>query len=320
MKELKINNEFQGMRLDRFCSYFLKNASKMSVQKMIRTKKIKVNGKKEEASYRLNLEDKVFFYVKDELFSNNESIKNDSKLSLKILYEDDNIIAIDKPKGVLSQGAKNNDESVVSFLQSYFKKQGIFENNSSFKVGVVNRLDTNTSGVILSGKSRKALMLLNDLSRKNLITKKYYALVSGEFNQNKTIVNYAYKDEKENKLIILENKKDKCFKVETKYTLLSSNKNYSLVEATLITGKFHQIRAQLSFLGFPIVGDSKYGDVNVNKEFKQGVNLKSQFLHAFYLALPSINVEEILTKEIIIKSPLPNELKKALEFAKIKLK
>jgi len=299
MKEIIIDEEYMDMRIDRFISK-VTNLSKGEVQKLLRKKIIKVNGKKKEGSYRTKNDDIVQFYLPDEVFLKNEIIKTDFN-DLDIIYEDDNLIILDKSAGVLSQGDGSKKKDIASMLVSYL-------NTSS--TGIVTRLDLNTSGIMIGGKNRRTLMLLNEMSKKNLIDKRYLTLVKGEFDKEGKVTHYGIKDEKENKLLLFGEKKEGAFEVSAFFKIKKRYKGYTLLEVNLITGKVHQIRAQLNKLGFPVVGDRKY--------FIDGGNnmkgLNRQFLHCYKVTLKfEEKYKEILSEDKVFYSSIPKELDAILD-------
>lgn len=302
MKELIINQEFMDMRLDRFISK-VTVLSKGEIQKLLRKKFIKVNGKKQEGSYRTKKLDKVQFFLSDEVFKEDNLDSKVSINNLNIIYEDKNIVLINKPAGVLSQGNGSDKEDIVSMLISYLNT------NST---GIVTRLDLNTSGIVLAGKNRRALMLLNEMSKNKFIDKRYLTLVHGDFNREGIITHYGIKDNKENKLILSSEKAEGSFEVSSNFKIKKKYKDYTLLEVKLITGKTHQIRSQLDTLGFPVVGDKKY-----NKS-KQSINennfkLNRHFLHSYKVTLKySEKYKELIEFDKTFKCDLPRELKNVI--------
>lgn len=300
MKEFIINNEYKDMRLDRFIGK-VTNLSKGEIQKHLRKKNIKVNGKKSEGNYRTKELDKIQLFVSDSAFKTEKSIKNVNISSLNIIYEDENIIAINKPNGILSQGNGSKKDDVVSMLKSYLKT------NST---GVVTRLDLNTSGIVIAGKNRRSLMLLNKLSTDNLIDKRYLTLVYGNFKDEGKITFYGIKDKEKNKLILYREKIKDAFPVSAFFNVKKKYAGYTLLEVKLITGKSHQIRAQLNKLGYSVVGDKKYND---HKKANSNISLKRQFLHCYKVILNyDEKYKDIIKEKKELYAPLPKDLKEVL--------
>ncbi|EDS72283.1 RluA family pseudouridine synthase [Anaerofustis stercorihominis] len=303
MREIIITEEFMDMRLDRFISK-VTTLSKGEIQKLLRKKYIKVNGKKQEGSYRTEKLDKVQFFLSDEVFKQDNLHSKLNTNNLNIIYEDKNIILIDKPSGILSQADGSSKEDIVSNLISYL---------NSKSTGIVTRLDLNTSGIVLAGKNRRALMLLNEMSKNKLIDKRYLTLVRGDFDREGKVTHYGIKDNKENKLILGNKKVDGSFEVSAEFIIKKRYKYHTLLEVRLITGKTHQIRSQLDKMGFPVVGDRKY---NKSKQCgnKDDFKINRQFLHCYKLTLKySEKYKEIVTEDKTFYSDLPKDLKNVLK-------
>lgn len=295
MKEILIDDLFKDMRLDRFIGK-VTNLSKGEIQKNLRKKNIKVNNKKEEGNYRTKKGDKISFYLPLDVFNIDEKIKRTDISRLDIIYEDENIIIINKPEGVLSQSDGKEKSDIVSMLKTYLNTN---------QTGIVTRLDLNTSGIVIAGKNRRALMLLNSLSKDNLIDKRYVTLVYGDFKNEGKVTLYAKKDTKGNKLIFLEKKEKDSFEVSSVFKVKERYNKYTLLEVQLITGKTHQIRAMLNKMGFSVVGDRKYNDHTLRNA---KVNLKRQFLHCYKVTLKyNEKYKEIIDKQKEFYAPIPKE-------------
>lgn len=301
MKKVKIQENDKNQTLIKFLEKYLKGAPKSVLQKLIRTKKVKVNGKRAEASYMLEKGDILDVYVYDEVIEewNKKASKNtvSNKLSLDIAYENKDIVIIDKPVNVLSHAASKEDygSTVVDFLVSYLieKKEYIPRLEHSFTPAIVNRLDRNTKGLIIGAKNRETLLELNKAIDTNQIEKYYLAIVHGNFKGEKEIVNYLEKDET-NVVRVSQSQEGK--KSITKVKAIISDDDYSLVEIKLETGRTHQIRASLNDLGFPIVGDRKYFNNDVRLR-----NVKHQQLVAYKLKFSKdISVESL--RDVTVES------------------
>lgn len=300
MKKLIIKENDANQTLIKFLEKYLKGAPKSLIQKFIRKKRIKVNGKKQKSSYDLKIGDILDIYIYDEVIEKwNKSYKKntvESKLNLDIAFENDDILVIDKPDDILSHAASKDDygKTVVDFLLSYLieNKKYIPRLEASFTPAIVNRLDRNTKGLIIGAKNRESLVKLNELIDTELIEKYYLAIVEGKFTGKKEIVNYLYKDDK-NIVHVSDDKEGK--KSITSVRALDSRDDYSIVEIKLLTGRTHQIRASLNDLGYPILGDRKYYK-NKNKSFNK------QQLVAYKLRFSEdIEIESLKGLEIISK-------------------
>ena len=192
--------------------------------------------------------------------------------------------------GVLSQKAKDSDVSAVEILINYLieTNQLSKEQFRTFHPSICNRLDRNTSGILVAGKTLPALQEMNRFFKERTIAKYYRCLVKGRVIKNEDYIKgYLVKDQKTNKVSITKKKTEEGVPIETEYCVIQSNDEVSLLEVHLITGKTHQIRAHLASIGHPIIGDYKYGDKQINEMYRQEYGLKSQLLHAYRLEMPS---------------------------------
>ncbi|SHH65881.1 23S rRNA pseudouridine955/2504/2580 synthase [Caloranaerobacter azorensis DSM 13643] len=285
MKEIIISKNESNQRLDRFLKKYMPRASKGFIYKMLRKKRIKLNGKKAKPNDILKEGDILNLYLAEDTINKfKEEIKIENrKVNLDIVYEDENIILINKPKGILSHSDRaDNRYDVVNMLISYLYGKGEYNPNEekTFTPSICNRLDRNTSGIIIGAKNFMALQLINKAIREKMIKKYYKCIVKGRVDKDFIIKGYMLKDAEKNRADIFQNYVNGAKKIETGIKVLKSNDEYSLLEINLITGRTHQIRAHLSYLGHPIIGDMKYGDIITNRFFKEKYNLYSQFLHS----------------------------------------
>lgn len=297
MQELHVTANEAGQRLDKLLAKFLNQAPKSFLYKMMRKKNIVLNGKKCTGNEKLKQGDSIKLFFLDETiekFSAGTYVtpKKEKTNMLPIIYEDEQVLLMNKPVGVLSQKAKDSDVSAVEILINYLieTNQLSKEQFRTFHPSICNRLDRNTSGILVAGKTLPALQEMNRFFKERTIAKYYRCLVKGRVIKNEEYIKgYLVKDQKTNKVSITKKKTEEGVPIETEYCVIQSNDEVSLLEVHLITGKTHQIRAHLASIGHPIIGDYKYGDKQINEMYRQAYGLKSQLLHAYRLEMPSSN-------------------------------
>ena len=295
MQELHVTANEAGQRLDKLLAKFLNQAPKSFLYKMMRKKNIVLNGKKCTGNEKLKQGDSIKLFFSDETIekfsAGTYAIPKKEKINmLPIIYEDEQVLLMNKPVGVLSQKAKDSDVSAVEILINYLMEtdQLSKEQFRTFHPSICNRLDRNTSGILVAGKTLPALQEMNRFFKERTIAKYYRCLVKGRVIKNEDYIKgYLVKDQKTNKVSITKKKTEEGVPIETEYCVIQSNDEVSLLEVHLITGKTHQIRAHLASIGHPIIGDYKYGDKQINEMYRQAYGLKSQLLHAYRLEMPS---------------------------------
>lgn len=317
MREITIGKNEAGQRLDKFLGKYLNLAGKGFLYKMMRKKNITLNGKKCEGAEKLEEGDILKLFLADETLEkfSEVTVQKVRKSNLDILYEDPDIILINKPSGMLSQKAKDDDESLVEYLIDYLLTSGALKEEElrSFRPSVCNRLDRNTSGIVAAGKTLSGLQMLSEVFRDRSIHKYYQCIVKGKMETASTIDGWLLKDEKTNRVKIL-GKADGAEKgalpIRTRYEPVSTNGRYTLLTVTLLTGRSHQIRAHLASIGHPIAGDGKYGDKAVNEAVRKAYQVKSQLLHSFRLQFPELTGQFGYLSGRIFEAPLPKEFLK----------
>lgn len=306
-----------GQRLDKFLAKYMNEASKSFFYKMMRKKNITLNGKKCEGNEKLAEGDVVKLFLAEDTIEKFSSVQVQEvkKVDLDILYEDDEIILVNKPAGMLSQKAKETDESLVEYLIDYLLGSGKLTERGlrAFRPSVCNRLDRNTSGIVAAGKSLAGLQMLSGVFKDRSIHKYYQCLVSGEIRDVKTVDGWLLKDEKKNQVRILTDVEAKRFggrggdeepkRIRTKYEPIATDGRFTLLKVTLLTGRSHQIRAHLASLGHPIVGDFKYG--GVSKVNPSGRTVKYQLLHSYRLEFPKLAEPFVYLSGRVFEAPLP---------------
>ena len=341
---LKIKHIEAGGRLDKYLMKFLKEAPTSFIYKMLRKKNIVLNGKKAAGNEFLKENDEVKLFLADETIvkfggkvtlsqtadreyvaTAEDSIESSSDDSLynflkslkwefdepKVIYEDRDIIILNKPVNVLSQIAKLGDVSMNEWLISYLIKSGSISANDliTVKPAVANRLDRNTSGIILAGKTLSGLRFLSDIIKTRKIEKYYLTIVKGEMKENITAEAYLLKNDSHNTVRIYKDKVQGADYIKTAYEVLKVSPGHSLLRVKLITGKSHQIRAHLSFLGYPVIGDGKYGLKSENTTYRR-MGLNSQFLHSYEIRFPEVDGDFSYLSGKSFKADLPERLKK----------
>lgn len=312
MQELKITKNESGQRMDKVVSKYLNQAPASFIYKMLRKKNIVLNGKKASGKEKLILDDVIQFFLADETIEkfSNVKIQKTKQVTLDIVYEDENVVFINKPVGMLSQKANPSDESVNEYLIQYLLASNAItgEELRSFRPAVCNRLDRNTSGLILAGKTMEGLQGLSMMLKDRTMKKYYRCLVKGNVNKDMYVAGWLVKDEKTNKVIV-HNAKERMSeeekRIETSYHVIWNTDEVSFLEVHLITGRAHQIRAHLASIGHPIIGDHKYGEVKINTAYKERFGLKSQLLHAYRIQMPRLEkgLETLSQKEFCARLP-----------------
>lgn len=274
MRELTVEKNDAGQRLDKFLLKKFKTMPKSMAYMYIRKKCIKINGKKASPQDVLSLGDVLTFYIKDEFFEdakeeNYEFLK--APKTLDILYEDENIILIDKKPGlIVHQDKSYHFDCLVHRVQHYLYDKGEYnpKNENSFAPALVNRIDRNTGGIVMGAKNAKALRILNQKIKDRELHKYYLCLVINKPKEESGLLSdYLIKDEKSNKVKVLKKEVKGSKKILTKYTVLQSKNGLTLCSVDLLTGRTHQIRAHMASIGCPILGDNKYGDKKLNEKY-----------------------------------------------------
>lgn len=290
MIEITLNKNQGNQRFDRFLRKYFENAPLSVIQKNIRKKNFKINDKRAKADDYVYENDKIKMYISDENY-NKWLTKTDFKASdfnLDIVYEDKNIIIMDKESGLLTHSSKKQDygHNLVDYMLSYlYKTNQVDKSDRTFNPAVVNRLDRNTAGLVIGAKNANALRSLNKAIRENKISKYYLTLVKGEIKEAFTIDTRISKNENKNKI---KSSKDGS-RIVTKFRPLETNKKYTLLECELITGKTHQIRYSLKKNGTPIIGDRKYGDRQTNEIVRKRFDLSNQVLLAYKVSFDHVD-------------------------------
>ena len=275
---------------------YLKEAPGSFIYKMLRKKNIVLNGKKADGTEKLTAGDEIKLFFAEETLEKftGEAVKTESekfpvKKDLEILFEDENLLILNKPAGELSQKAEAKDVSMNEYALGYLQETGAITEESLkvFKPSVCNRLDRNTSGILIVAKTYQAAREFGDALQKRTVRKFYRCIVKGEVKKAETIDGYLWKDEKTNIVQVFKEKREGASEIHTAYRPIKCENGLTLLEVHLITGRTHQIRAHLSSIGHSILGDPKYGDKKLSEKWK----VKYQLLHACRLELDGFTGE-----------------------------
>lgn len=308
MYQTTITPKEAGQRLDKYLHRILPEAGNSFLYKMLRKKNITLNGKKADGSEKVAAGDQVSIYFSEETLAKfmgqGQTARQDKsayseafrKLSpIPVLYENEHILLADKPSGVLSQKACGSDLSLNEWLTGYLLESGFMTEGelTRFRPSVCNRLDRNTSGIVLCAKSLRGAQMLGTLLKERTLHKYYQLYVKGRIEKEEQIEGYLAKDERLNKVFVSfekpAGKETDSAEIRTKYRPLRIERDKTLLEVELITGKSHQIRAHLSGVGHPLLGDFKYGDRAWNESYRQKFGVQSQLLHAYKVVFPSLD-------------------------------
>ncbi|MBQ3011133.1 MAG: RluA family pseudouridine synthase [Oscillospiraceae bacterium] len=274
MKELTVNKNDAGQRLDRFVGKAVPLLPESLLQKYIRLKRIKVNGKGSKRDYHVVQGDVLQLYINDEFFEKPREENSYLKVStprINIVYEDENILLADKKPGVLCHSAGQWDyNTLIANIQAYAYQKGEWNprGENSFAPALCNRIDRNTGGIVIAAKNAEALRILNEKIKDRELDKFYLCAVHGRpYPAEGILSGYIFKDAKKNQVYVKKHQEPGAKFSQTKYKVLKTKNNLSLVECELLTGRTHQIRAQMADAGWPLLGDGKYGSERKNKQF-----------------------------------------------------
>lgn len=286
MKEIIIKRNDAGQRLDRFVGKSVPLLPDSLLQKYIRLKRIKVNGKGSKRDIRLSEGDVLQLYINDEFFEKPREENSYLKVGtpkLDIVYEDENILLADKKPGVLCHSAGVWDyNTLIANIQAYMAQKGEWKpkEENSFVPALCNRIDRNTGGIVIAAKNAESLRILNEKIKDREIEKYYLCAVRGKPQPgNGRLENFLFKDAEKNRVYVRSKPEPGAKTAVTEYRTLCSKGELSLVECRLLTGRTHQIRAQMAYAGWPLLGDGKYGSERFNKDYDE----KGQALYSYKL-------------------------------------
>lgn len=314
MEKIVVTENEANQRLDRFLKKYFKGASLSHIYKMIR-KDIKVNGKRAKAETLIELGDEISLYLTEEQMKGLSRTRQyaKAKRQFRIAYEDPDILIVEKPFGLLVHGDKiEKKNTLTNQVISYLIDTGAYvpRVEKTFVPSPVNRLDRNTTGLVIFGKTNHALQELNQMMRsKEWVEKYYWTIVKGELKKELHLKDRMEKDHEKNRIHVKSIEGGDGKIMETIARPVVSRKGYTLAEVQLITGRTHQIRAHLKKAGYPVIGDDKYGNPEENRKFLREFGLKAQFLHAYKLKFAEncpLSLNDIKGK--VVTAELPGNL------------
>lgn len=307
-KEIVIGENDAGQRLDRFLMKLFPALKSGIINKAVRSKDIKLNGKRTESSCRLENNDKLYIFLPDHLLEtkNDEDDFMAAKDELTVIYEDENILLADKEQGlVVHSDESGTADTLINRIKKYLYLKGEYfpENEQSFAPSLCNRIDRNTGGIVIAAKNAESLRILNEKIKRRELVKKYLCIVTGRPKKEQEILTaYLERDMSQKQVRISETKTPQNLTIKTKYKVIDSISELSLVEVELLTGRTHQIRAHMAYIGHPLLGDGKYGVNRINMKY----GFKMQALYSYKLKFDFADDSGILNylnkKEYTVKN------------------
>lgn len=317
MRQLTVHKNDENQRLDKYLKKYLREAPGSFIYKMLRKKNIVLNGKKADGTEKLSAGDEIKLFFAEETLQKftGEAVKTEEQKfpvmkNMEILFEDEDVLIINKPAGELSQKAEAKDVSMNEYALGYLQSTGAITEESLkvFKPSVCNRLDRNTSGILIVAKTYQAAREFGEALQKRTVRKFYRCIVKGEVKKAESIDGYLWKDEKTNKVQIFKENREGTSEIHTAYRPIKHQNGLTLLEVHLITGRTHQIRAHLASIGHSILGDPKYGDKKLSEKWK----VKYQLLHACRLELDGFSGDFAKYNGKIITADVPKTFQKIL--------
>lgn len=285
MKAYTIQENDAGQRLDKFIAKAVPLLPKGLLYKGIRTKRIKINGKRCDAGQKLLTGDQIELYLNDEFFEHDTQLLFLSAPSNPhILYEDDYILLCDKPAGlVVHEDNRGTSDTLIHRIQHYLYDKGVYrpQDELSFAPALCNRIDRNTGGIVIAAKNAESLRILNEKIRNHELHKKYLCILVGYIEPPQgTLIHYMRKDERNNTVDVFDRPGNGLRTMVSHYQTIARRHGLTLAEVALETGRTHQIRAQFAHAGHPLLGDGKYGNGEINRR----MGLKRQALYSYSVA------------------------------------
>lgn len=272
LKTVVIQKNDSGQRLDKFLTKAYPNLPQSVLYKCIRTKDVKLNGRRCQSSDRLQEGDVLSLYWQEEFFQKEEREYDFLKApaALSVLYEDENILLLDKKPGLIVHPDENyHFDSLIARVQHYLYDKGEYrpQEENAFAPALVNRIDRNTGGIVIAAKKAEALRIMNQKVKDRELDKFYLCVICGKLqNKEGVLSGYLEKNETQNRVYISRKPSPGAKTIRTKYRVLEERRDHSLLEVELLTGRTHQIRAHFASIGHPLAGDGKYGTNALNKQ------------------------------------------------------
>lgn len=309
----KVTSREEGQRIEKFIKKSLPEAPLSFIYKTFRKKDIKINGHWVKPEAIVHEGDEVKVFVTNEQLNDFYKVRpaNKKELPYEIIYEDENVLMVNKPSGILVYGDESETRNTLTqaVLDHLYFKGEFNPDQPSFVPSPAHRLDRNTSGLVIFGKRDSALKELERLFKeRDQLDKRYYALVTGDLNGS-GVITAPLKKDAESGIVKVTPVSQGGKEAKTLWKVVKNYGGYTLVECELVTGRTHQIRVHLASIGHPIVGDPKYGDFETNRIFKEKFGLKDQFLHAYSLSFGTVNapIKHLSKKKFFAQLPKKKE-------------
>lgn len=270
-KTVVIAKNDAGQRLDKFLTKSYPNLPQAVLYKCIRTKDVKLNGKRCEIASRLQEGDVLSLYWQEEFFQKDEREYDFMKApkDISVLYEDENLMLLDKKPGLIVHPDENyHFDSLIARVKHYLYDRGEYrpDEENSFSPALINRIDRNTGGIVMAAKNAETLRIMNQKVKDREMHKLYLCVVCGQLREKEGLLTgYLEKNEAQNRVYVSKKPTEASKSIRTRYRVLEERRDFSLVEVELLTGRTHQIRAHFASIGHPLAGDGKYGTNTVNK-------------------------------------------------------
>ena len=314
--DFKVSADAAGQRLDKFLRKRLDDLPLSHLYKLVRTKKVRVNGVRAGIAQLLKPGDEISVHVLQPRSPPPPRPAQAVRQDFKVLYEDEHILAVDKPSGLaIHPGSGITGDTLVDQVRAYLARQGLVVPEGEFKPSPAHRLDRETSGVVVVAKTRQAMVRLTEIFTAGEADKTYLALAKGRFQREEGSIDLRLAERQQT----FASKQQRGVNLQsavTHWKKLAGGPEATLLELSIETGRTHQIRRHLDAIGHPVVGDAKYGDFPFNRVVQRSWGLRRMFLHSVRLAL----AHPVTKKRLVFESPLPQDLSDCLPRAGIRWK